>query len=247
MQKNRMYKHFFKRIIDILLSLIGIVILIPLWLILSIAIFVTDPGPIFFTQKRVGKNKKIFKILKFRTMKTSTPHDMPTHLLENPEQYITKVGKFLRKTSLDELPQIFNIFIGQMSIIGPRPALWNQDDLIAERDKYGANDVRPGLTGWAQINGRDELEIADKARLDGEYVERMSFLFDCKCFFGTIGSVLKHDGVVEGGTGEIHREETEKHSNEDIVDSVEEIERETSDTLSEEDNQTDDQSREETA
>lgn len=251
MQKNRMYKHFFKRIIDILLSLIGIVILIPLWLILSIAIFVTDPGPIFFTQKRVGKNKKIFKILKFRTMKTSTPHDMPTHLLENPEQYITKVGKFLRKTSLDELPQIFNIFIGQMSIIGPRPALWNQDDLIAERDKYGANDVRPGLTGWAQINGRDELEIADKARLDGEYVERMSFLFDCKCFFGTIGSVLKHDGVVEGGTGEIHREEAEKHSNEDIVDSVEEIERETSDTLSEEDNQednqTDDQSREETA
>lgn len=245
-----MYKHFFKRIIDILLSLIGIVILIPLWLILSIAIFVTDPGPIFFTQKRVGKNKKIFKILKFRTMKTSTPHDMPTHLLENPEQYITKVGKFLRKTSLDELPQIFNIFIGQMSIIGPRPALWNQDDLIAERDKYGANDVRPGLTGWAQINGRDELEIADKARLDGEYVERMSFLFDCKCFFGTIGSVLKHDGVVEGGTGEIHREEAEKHSNEDIVDSVEEIERETSDTLSEEDNQednqTDDQSREET-
>ena len=245
-----MYKHFFKRIIDILLSLIGIVILIPLWLILSIAIFVTDPGPIFFTQKRVGKNKKIFKILKFRTMKTSTPHDMPTHLLENPEQYITKVGKFLRKTSLDELPQIFNIFIGQMSIIGPRPALWNQDDLIAERDKYGANDVRPGLTGWAQINGRDELEIADKARLDGEYVERMSFLFDCKCFFVTIGSVLKHDGVVEGGTGEIHREEAEKHSNEDIVDSVEEIERETSDTLSEEDNQednqTDDQSREET-
>lgn len=245
-----MYKHFFKRIIDILLSLIGIVILIPLWLILSIAIFVTDPGQIFFTQKRVGKNKKIFKILKFRTMKTSTPHDMPTHLLENPEQYITKVGKFLRKTSLDELPQIFNIFIGQMSIIGPRPALWNQDDLIAERDKYGANDVRPGLTGWAQINGRDELEIADKARLDGEYVERMSFLFDCKCFFVTIGSVLKHDGVVEGGTGEIHREEAEKHSNEDIVDSVEEIERETSDTLSEEDNQednqTDDQSREET-
>ena len=242
-----MYKHFFKRIIDLLLSLTAIIILIPLWLILSIAIFVTDPGPIFFTQKRVGKNKKIFKILKFRTMKTSTPHDMPTHLLENPEQYITKVGKFLRKTSLDELPQIFNIFIGQMSIIGPRPALWNQDDLIAERDKYGANDVRPGLTGWAQINGRDELEIADKARLDGEYVERMSFLFDCKCFFGTIGSVLKHDGVVKGGTGEIHREEAEKHSNEDIVDSVEEIERETSDTLSEEDNQTDDQSREETA
>ena len=201
-----MYKHFFKRGIDLLLSLIAIVILIPVWLILSVAVFVNDPGPIFFTQKRVGKNKKIFKILKFRTMKTSTPHDMPTHLLENPEQYITKVGAFLRKTSLDELPQIFNIFVGKMSIIGPRPALWNQDDLIAERDKYGANGVKPGLTGWAQINGRDELEIPVKAKLDGEYVEKMSFLFDCKCFFGTIGSVLKHDGVVEGGTGELHRE-----------------------------------------
>ena len=205
-----MYKHFFKRMIDFILSFIGIVVLIPIWIILSLAIFINDPGPIFFTQKRVGKNKKLFKILKFRTMKTSTPHDMPTHMLENPEQYITKVGGFLRKTSLDELPQIFNIFIGQMSIIGPRPALWNQDDLIAERDKYGANGVKPGLTGWAQINGRDELEITDKAKLDGEYVEKMSFGFDCKCFFGTIKSVLKHDGVVEGGTGEIHKEEAEK-------------------------------------
>lgn len=208
-----MYKHFFKRLIDLVLSFLGIVVLIPLWIILAIVIFLNDPGPIFFTQKRVGKNKKLFKILKFRTMKMSTPHDMPTHLLENPEQYITKVGGFLRKTSLDELPQIFNIFVGQMAIIGPRPALWNQEDLIAERDKYGANDVKPGLTGWAQINGRDELEIADKAKLDGEYVEKMSFSFDCKCFFGTIGSVLKHDGVVEGGTGELHKEEAEKAEN----------------------------------
>ncbi len=204
-----MYKHFFKRAIDLLLSFIGIIVLTPVWLILTIAIFINDPGSIFFTQKRVGKRKKLFKILKFRTMKTSTPHDMPTHMLENPEQYITKVGGFLRKTSLDELPQIFNIFAGQMSIIGPRPALWNQDDLIAERDKYGANDIKPGLTGWAQINGRDELEIPVKAKLDGEYVEKMSFGFDCKCFFGTIKSVLKHDGVVEGGTGELHKEEKE--------------------------------------
>lgn len=205
-----MYKHFFKRVIDLTLSFIGIIVLIPVWIILGLAIFISDPGPIFFKQKRVGKKKKLFKILKFRTMKKSTPHDVPTHLLENPDQYITKVGKFLRKTSLDELPQIFNIFVGQMSIIGPRPALWNQDDLVAERDKYGANDVKPGLTGWAQINGRDELEIPVKAKLDGEYVEKLSFGFDLKCFFGTIKSVLRHDGVVEGGTGELHREEAEK-------------------------------------
>ena len=205
-----MYKFFLKRLIDLLLSFLAIVLLLPLWVVLSIAIFVTDPGPVFFTQKRVGKNKKTFKILKFRTMKTSTPHDMPTHMLENPEQYITKIGKFLRKTSLDELPQVFNIFVSQMSIIGPRPALWNQDDLVAERDKYGANDIKPGLTGWAQINGRDELEIADKAKLDGEYVEKMSFLFDCECFFGTIKSVLKHEGVVEGGTGKLKQEEQER-------------------------------------
>ncbi len=205
-----MYKFFLKRLIDLLLSFLAIVLLLPLWIALSIAIFVTDPGPVFFTQKRVGKNKKTFKILKFRTMKTSTPHDMPTHMLENPEQYITKIGKFLRKTSLDELPQVFNIFVSQMSIIGPRPALWNQDDLVAERDKYGANDIKPGLTGWAQINGRDELEIADKAKLDGEYVEKMSFLFDCECFFGTIKSVLKHEGVVEGGTGKLKQEEQER-------------------------------------
>lgn len=200
-----MYKHFFKRLIDLFLSGIGVLVLIPLWIILILAIKLNSKGPVFFKQKRVGYKKKLFNILKFRTMRVDTPKDVPTHLLENPENYITGTGKWLRKTSLDELPQIFNIFVGQMSIIGPRPALWNQDDLISERDKYGANDVKPGLTGWAQINGRDELEIEEKAKLDGEYVEKQSFLFDCKCFFGTIKSVLKHDGVVEGGTGEIHK------------------------------------------
>lgn len=202
-----MYKRFIKRVLDILLSGIGIIILVPFWAVIFIAIKVDSKGPIFFKQKRVGIHKRNFNILKFRTMRIDTPHDVPTHMLENPEQYITRVGKFLRKTSLDELPQIFNIFTGKMSVIGPRPALWNQDDLIAERDKYGANDVKPGLTGWAQINGRDELEIPDKAKLDGEYVTRQSFLFDCRCFFGTIFSVLRHDGVVEGGTGELHKEE----------------------------------------
>ena len=196
-----MYKLFLKRFIDIVLSGIGIIVLIPFWIIIGLCIIISDPGPIFFSQKRVGKNKKLFPILKYRTMKVDTPHDVPTHLLQNPEQYITKVGAFLRKTSLDELPQIFNIFVGQMSIIGPRPALWNQMDLIEERDKYGANDIRPGLTGWAQINGRDELEIPVKAKLDGEYVQNLSFLFDCKCFIGTIFSVLRSEGVVEGGTG----------------------------------------------
>lgn len=201
-----MYRSFFKPVFDFIISLIGILVLIPVWIILVIAIIIDDPGPIFFTQKRVGLHKKNFKILKFRTMKVSTPHDVPTHLLDNPEQYITRVGKILRKTSLDELPQIFNIFVGQMAIIGPRPALWNQDDLVAERDKYGANDVKPGLTGWAQINGRDELEIPIKAKFDGEYVQKLSFTMDIKCFFGTIVKVLKHDGVVEGGTGELKRE-----------------------------------------
>ncbi|MBR1676811.1 MAG: sugar transferase [Clostridia bacterium] len=205
-----MYKHFFKRLLDVVLSGIAIVVLIPLWIVLFIAIKIDSKGPIFFKQKRIGIHKKPFTILKFRTMRIDAPHDMPTHMLDNPDQYITRLGKFLRKTSLDELPQIFCIFVSKMSIIGPRPALWNQDDLIAERDKYGANDIKPGLTGWAQINGRDELEIPVKAKLDGEYVEKQSFLFDCKCFFGTIKSVLKHDGVVEGGTGEIHREEQEK-------------------------------------
>lgn len=201
-----MYKRFGKRLIDIILSACGIVVLSWLLLILVIAIKLDSPGPVLFKQKRVGLNKTHFNILKFRTMRIDTPKDTPTHLLENPDQWITKVGGFLRKTSLDELPQIFNIFVGQMSIIGPRPALWNQYDLIEERDKYSANDVLPGLTGWAQINGRDELEIPVKAKLDGEYVERMSFAFDVKCFFGTIASVLKRDGVVEGGTGELNRE-----------------------------------------
>ena len=204
-----MYKHFFKRVIDILLSFLGIIILAIPMLFIAIAIKCDSKGPVFFKQKRVGKNKKNFQILKFRTMRIDTPHDAPTHELSDPKKWITKVGGFLRKTSLDEIPQIFNIFIGQMSIIGPRPALWNQDDLIAERDKYGANDIKPGLTGWAQINGRDELEIPVKAKLDGEYVERMGFFFDCKCFFGTIFSVLKSDGVVEGGTGELNKESQE--------------------------------------
>ncbi len=196
-----MYKRYIKRILAVILSALGILALGWLLLVLSIAIKVESKGPVLFKQKRVGIHKRHFNILKFRTMRIDTPKDTPTHLLANPDQYITKVGKFLRKTSLDELPQLFNIFVGHMAIIGPRPALWNQFDLIEERDKYGANDVRPGLTGWAQINGRDELEIPVKAKLDGEYVEKISFGFDVKCFFGTITSVLRHDGVVEGGTG----------------------------------------------
>ena len=204
-----MYKKFTKRLIDIVLSFIGMVLASWLYLIIIVAIKIDDPGPVFFSQKRVGNHKKYFKLYKFRSMKMSTPRDMPTHLLENPEQYITRVGRILRKTSLDEIPQLWNIFKGDMSIIGPRPALWNQYDLIEERDKYGANDVVPGLTGWAQINGRDELEIDVKAKLDGEYVEKQSFGFDCKCFFGTIGKVLSGDGVVEGGTGEMEKTKTE--------------------------------------
>lgn len=204
-----MYVRFFKRLIDIVLSGIGLIILAVPMLIVAILIRCEDPGPVIFKQKRIGKNKKLFNLYKFRSMKMDTPHDMPTHMLSNPEQYILKVGGFIRKTSIDELPQLLNIFKGDMSIIGPRPALWNQDDLVYERDKYGANDIKPGLTGWAQINGRDELEIPVKAKLDGEYVEKMSFLFDCKCFFGTIKSVLKHDGVVEGGTGEMKKEAEE--------------------------------------
>ena len=190
-----------KRLIDIILSSLGLIILSPVFLVLIIAIKVDSPGPVLFKQKRVGIHKSHFHILKFRTMRIDTPKDTPTHLLENPDQWITKVGKFLRKTSLDELPQIINIFKGEMSIIGPRPALWNQYDLIDERDKYDANDVPVGLTGWAQINGRDELEIDVKARLDGEYAEKIGFLMDVRCFFGTIFSVLRSDGVVEGGTG----------------------------------------------
>ena len=202
-----MYSKYGKRTIDFVLSFAGIIILSPLLIVLMVLIKVTSPGPIFFKQKRVGIYKSYFNILKFRTMRIDTPKDMPTHLLENPDQYITGVGKFLRKTSLDELPQLFNIFKGEMAIVGPRPALWNQYDLIELRDAYGANDVLPGLTGWAQVNGRDELEIDVKAKLDGEYCKNLSFLFDVKCFLMTIFSVLKHDGVVEGGTGSIHNKD----------------------------------------
>lgn len=195
-----------KRVIDFILALGGIFVLMPLLVILVIAIKVDSKGPVLFKQKRVGIHKTHFNILKFRTMRIDTPKDMPTHMLQNPEQYITKVGKFLRKTSLDELPQIFNILKGEMAVVGPRPALWNQYDLIEERDKYGANDIRPGLTGWAQINGRDELEIPVKAKLDGEYVAKMGPTMDLRCFFGTFLSVLRADGVVEGGTGSMRKD-----------------------------------------
>lgn len=203
-----MYKKI-KRVFDVLLSGIGIIILIPVWITLAIAIKIDDPGPVIFKQKRIGKDKdgqkQFFSIFKYRSMKMCTPHDIPTHMLENPEQYITRVGRVLRKTSLDELPQIFNIFVGQMSIVGPRPALWNQDDLYEQRARYNANTVTPGLTGWAQINGRDELEIELKAKMDGDYVKRMSFYFDVKCFVGTIFSVLRREGVIEGGTGKMNK------------------------------------------
>ncbi|MFL2105217.1 sugar transferase [Desemzia sp. FAM 23991] len=200
-----------KRVLDILLSVLGLMVLSPIILLLIIAIKLDSKGPILFKQKRVGLHKKHFYILKFRTMRIDTPKDTPTHLLENPNQWITRVGKFLRKTSLDELPQILNIIRGDMSIIGPRPALWNQYDLIAERDKYNANDIYPGLTGWAQINGRDELSIEKKASLDGDYLQQMSFFFDVKCFVGTIISVVKNDGVVEGGTGTLSNQEVFEH------------------------------------
>lgn len=201
-----MYK-FFKRTLDIVLSFLGMIVLSPFFLLLVLAIKLDSKGPVLFKQKRIGLHKKHFYILKFRTMRIDTPKDTPTHLLENPEQWITKVGKFLRKTSLDELPQIWNIFVGDMSIIGPRPALWNQYDLIEERDRYGANDVLPGLTGWAQIHGRDELPIAKKAELDGYYVQHLSFELDVCCFFGTIKSVAKSEGVVEGGTGNMEKKD----------------------------------------
>ena len=200
-----------KRIVDFIVAFLGIVILSPLFAFLMIAIKLDSPGPVFFRQKRVGIHKTHFNILKFRTMRIDTPKDTPTHLLDNPEQWITKMGKFLRRTSLDELPQIINILKGEMSIIGPRPALWNQYDLIAERDKYGANDVPVGLTGWAQINGRDELEIDVKARFDGEYAKKIGIRMDLRCFFGSIRSVLKSDGVVEGGTGKKTDHKPEKH------------------------------------
>ena len=202
-----MYDRVIKRLLDFLLSTIALIVLAAPMLIIALVIKIDDPGPAMFTQKRVAKNKGLFELHKYRTMRTSTPHDMPTHLLENPEQYITRMGKWLRKSSADELPQLLDINRGSMSFVGPRPALWNQDDLVAERDKKGANSIRPGLTGWAQINGRDELEIADKARLDGEYAAILkqgglrAFLFDCRCFLGTFSKVLSSEGVVEGGTG----------------------------------------------
>ena len=207
--KTGIYELVIKRAFDIVLSFIGLICLSPIFLVLSLWIVIDDPGPILCTQKRIGRDKQYFKLHKFRSMKMSTPHDKPTHMLENPEQYITKAGKFMRSHSLDELPQIWDIFIGNMTIIGPRPGLWNQDLLTAERDKWNANDIKPGLTGWAQINGRDAIEIPDKAKLDGVYMENLSkgglhaFMFDCKCFFGTIASVLRREGVVEGGTGSI--------------------------------------------
>lgn len=204
-EKQRSYMKW-KRTLDLILSFGACLVLSPALLLLCIAIKMDSRGPVLFKQKRVGLHKTYFPIYKFRTMRIDTPKDMPTHLLANPDQYITKVGHFLRKSSLDELPQLFNILKGDMSFVGPRPALWNQDDLVAERDKYGANDVLPGLTGWAQINGRDELEIPVKAKLDGEYVKRMSFAFDLRCFLGTFVSVLKADGVQEGGTGEMKKQ-----------------------------------------
>lgn len=202
-----MYSKYIKRFLDIVMSGIGIVILAIPMLIVILIIKVEDRGPALFVQRRIGKGKKEFKLYKFRSMKMSTPHDMPTHLLSNPEQYLLRCGKILRAFSIDELPQLINIFKGDMSVIGPRPALWNQFDLVEEREKYDANSVRPGLTGWAQINGRDEIEIELKAKLDGEYVENMSFLFDCKCFIKTFSKVLKRDGVREGGTGALKGKE----------------------------------------
>ncbi len=214
-----MYKNVIKRLIDFILSSIAIIVLALPMLIISIVIKIDDPGPVSFKQKRVGKKKNgeitYFMIWKFRSMKVSTPRDTPTHLLDNPEQYITRVGRFIRKTSLDELPQFYQVFTSKLSIVGPRPALWSQEDLVAEREKYGANDIKPGITGWAQINGRDELEIDVKAKFDGEYAAALNagkfkgFAMDVKCFFGTIVSVLKSDGVVEGGTGEMKKQEEE--------------------------------------
>ena len=208
--KPSFYEKVFKRLIDIVLSFGGLVVLSPVFLILSLWIVIDDPGPVLFTQKRIGKNKQYFKLHKFRSMKMSTPHDKPTHMLENPQQYITKAGKFIRAHSLDELPQIWDIFIGNMSVIGPRPGLWNQDLLTAERDKYGANDIKPGLTGWAQINGRDELEIPVKAKLDGEYKQKLGLKMDIKCFLGSVGVFGGDKSVVEGGTGEMKKQEEKK-------------------------------------
>lgn len=225
--KSGIYDKYVKRVIDVILSFLGLIVLFPAFAVIALAIKIEDPGPVLFTQKRLGRNKQYFKLHKFRSMKMSTPHDVPTHMLDNPDQYITKVGKFLRAHSLDELPQIWDIFVGSLSIIGPRPGLWNQDYLTAERDKYGANNVKPGLTGWAQINGRDELEIPVKAKLDGEYVQKESLLFDIKCFLGTVGKIAKDDSVVEGGTGEMKKEKalvgrnyTENKSDEELIGQI---------------------------
>ena len=209
--RRGLYISFWKRVLDIILSFGGLVILSPVFLFLSLWIIIDDPGPVLFTQKRLGRNKQFFKLHKFRSMKMSTPHDKPTHMLENPQQYITRAGRFIRKHSLDELPQIWDIFIGNMSVIGPRPGLWNQDLLTSERDKYGANDVKPGLTGWAQINGRDELEIPVKAKLDGDYVKNIGFKMDCKCFLGSLGVIKGDKSVVEGGTGEMKKQKYDNH------------------------------------
>ena len=209
--KPGVYERVFKRGLDVILSFCGLVCLSPVFLFLSLWIVIDDPGPVLFTQKRIGKDKQYFKLHKFRSMKMSTPHNVPTHMLENPEQYITKSGKFIRSHSLDELPQIWDIFIGNMSVIGPRPGLWNQDLLTAERDKYGANDIMPGLTGWAQINGRDELEIPDKAKLDGYYAKNLGLKMDIKCFLGSVGVFAGDRSVVEGGTGELQKKEQEQY------------------------------------
>lgn len=208
--KAGIYEKYVKRSLDIVLSFGGLLVLSPVLLGISAAIAIDDPGPVLFTQKRIGRDKQYFKLHKFRSMKMSTPHDKPTHMLENPEQYITRVGKFIRAHSLDELPQIWDIFIGNMSVIGPRPGLWNQDLLTAERDKYEANDIKPGLTGWAQINGRDELEIPEKAKLDGEYTKNLGLKMDIKCFLGSLHVFKSDDSVVEGGTGEMHKKEKSK-------------------------------------
>lgn len=206
--KAGVYEKYVKRVIDIVLSFGGLVVLSPVFAVLAIWIIIDDPGPVLFTQKRIGKDKQYFKLHKLRSMRMDTPHDKPTHMLDNPEQYITKSGRFIRAHSLDELPQIWDIFVGNMSVIGPRPGLWNQDLLTAERDKYGANDIKPGLTGWAQINGRDELEIPVKAKFDGEYAKNLGLKMDIKCFLGSLHVFGKDDSVVEGGTGEMRKHES---------------------------------------
>lgn len=217
-----MYQRWIKRAMDLMISLCAVIVLAVPMALLAVWIKLDSPGPVLFMQKRVGRGKTYFNILKFRTMRLDAPHDMPTHLLQNPDAFITRSGRFLRRTSLDELPQIFNILCGQMSVVGPRPALWNQDDLIAERDKYGANEITPGLTGWAQVNGRDELEIDEKARLDGEYAHHITFKMDATCFLMTIGNVLRHKGVIEGGTGAMtpHFEARQEEVREDHRDAV---------------------------